>query len=134
VKWQHEHSKHLVDTHLLRVGENSKNTFFPTTEILPTYLYCFAAGDYATIPYKDSTWDGPSLSLHCVPTSLPYLDNISSFIFDVTTKSMKFYEKFFGHDYPFNKYDQIWIRECGFTAMENAGIVTYNEARALPKG
>lgn len=47
---------------------------------------------------------------------------------------MKFYEKYFGHNYPFNKYDQIWIRECGFTAMENAGIVTYNEARALPKG
>lgn len=40
---------------------------------------------------------------------------------------MGFYENFFGFKYPFNKYDQIFCPEFNAGAMENAGLVTFND-------
>ena len=37
------------------------------------------------------------------------------------------YEPLFGHPYPFNKYDQVFVPEHNYGAMENVGCVTYNE-------
>ena len=48
-------------------------------------------------------------------------------MFNVTQAGIKFYSKFFGQEYPFNKYDQIFVPEHNFGAMENVGCVTYNE-------
>ena len=42
---------------------------------------------------------------------------------------MKFYEKFFGYDYAFSKYDQVFAHEYKCGAMENAGIVTFNDVK-----
>ncbi len=39
---------------------------------------------------------------------------------------MAFFEKFFGTRFPFQKYDQIFIREYDAWAMENAGLVTFD--------
>ena len=71
------------------------------------------------------------MSLYCPLSSLDNLNFYKDFIFDVTTNCMDFYEKTFGVDYRFVKYDQIFIRDCGFLAMENAGLVTFNEPRLL---
>jgi len=48
-------------------------------------------------------------------------------MFDVTECGMHFYKDFFGKAYPFNKYDQVFVPEHNFGAMENVGCVTYNE-------
>ena len=40
---------------------------------------------------------------------------------------MWFYFDLFGHGYPFNKYDQVFVPEHNYGAMENVGCVTYNE-------
>jgi aminopeptidase N len=40
---------------------------------------------------------------------------------------MKFFEEFFGYPFPFNKYDQVFAHEYKAGAMENAGIVTFND-------
>lgn len=40
---------------------------------------------------------------------------------------MKFFQSFFGVDYPFSKYDQVFAHEYKCGAMENAGIVTFND-------
>ncbi len=48
-------------------------------------------------------------------------------MFKVTQAGIKFYSVFFGAEYPFNKYDQIFVPEHNFGAMENVGCVTYNE-------
>jgi aminopeptidase N len=40
---------------------------------------------------------------------------------------MVFYKDFFGKPYPFRKYDQIFVPEHNYGAMENVGLVTYNE-------
>jgi len=40
---------------------------------------------------------------------------------------MEWYEQFFGYKFPFNKYDQIFVPEFNWGAMENAGLVTFND-------
>ena len=48
-------------------------------------------------------------------------------MFNVTEAGMSFYKDFFGQPYPFRKYDQVFVPEHNFGAMENVGCVTYNE-------
>jgi aminopeptidase N len=57
------------------------------------------------------------MSLFCIPAAYQKLQDYSKLIFDVTIKCMDLYSKKFGLDYPFNKYDQIFIREFGAFAM-----------------
>jgi len=40
---------------------------------------------------------------------------------------MRFFESFFGYKFPFSKYDQIFVHEYAWGAMENAAIVTFND-------
>jgi aminopeptidase N len=40
---------------------------------------------------------------------------------------MVIYENFFETPYPFSKYDQIFCPEFNAGAMENAGLVTFND-------
>lgn len=40
---------------------------------------------------------------------------------------MKYYEDLFGTPYPFGKYDQVFVPEHIYGAMENVGCVTFNE-------
>lgn len=46
----------------------------------------------------------------------------------ITMKGIDFYESYFKVNYPFNKYDQIFCPEYNVGAMENVGLVTYNES------
>ncbi len=89
------------------MGINTKITSFPDTKPLPSYIFCFAAGKYEEISTNLGT---VPMSLFCAPSALENLKFYKDFIFDVTIKSMDFYEKTFGVDYPFVKYDQIFIR------------------------
>lgn len=40
---------------------------------------------------------------------------------------MKLFEGFFNYPFAFNKYDQIFAHEYKWGAMENAGVVTFND-------
>jgi len=40
---------------------------------------------------------------------------------------MEFYEKFFGFDHPFSKYDYVFCPDYNFGAMENPGCITIND-------
>lgn len=48
-------------------------------------------------------------------------------MFDITESGMVFYQDFFKTKYPFRKYDQMFVAEHAYGAMENVGLVTYNE-------
>lgn len=40
---------------------------------------------------------------------------------------MAFFESFFGYNYAFGKYDQVFCPEFNWGAMENAGIIVFND-------
>jgi aminopeptidase N len=56
---------------------------------------------------------------------LKYVDTDE--FFRVTMAGMDYYKDFFGKEYAFSKYDQVFVPEFNSGAMENVGCVTFNE-------
>jgi len=54
-------------------------------------------------------------------------EHISEKMFDATIRGIKFYSTYFGYNFPYEKYDQIFCPEFKFGAMENVGAVTFSE-------
>jgi len=67
------------------------------------------------------------MSVYGMKTSEQLIESYAPFIFNVAQKTMTFYEIFFGTKYPFSKFDQVFVKDSWFLAMENAGMVTYDE-------
>src|SRR5690625_7181027 len=49
-------------------------------------------------------------------------------VIDVTAAGIAFYERAFDYDFPFRKYDQIFVPEYNLGAMENQGAITFVES------
>ena len=67
------------------------------------------------------------MSVYCRESLFQYLKLDADDIFTITIEGIKFYEKLFGYEFPFSKYDQIFCPEYNGGAMENPGAVTYND-------
>jgi aminopeptidase N len=65
------------------------------------------------------------MGLYCRQSLARYLDDDE--IFAVTAAGFDFFEDAFGQPYAFGKYDQLFVPEFNFGAMENAGCVTFSE-------
>jgi aminopeptidase N len=112
---------HLVDE---VVTKNYNVVPFNTTAKISSYLYAICAGPYYCIKDPNN---------YKVPLRIFMRESLKNFgepdeFFRVTIAGMEWYHKFFGIPYPFTKYDQIFTPEYNFGAMENVGLVTYNEA------
>ena len=65
------------------------------------------AGGFQSIELQEKYKNIP-MRLYCRESLLPYLKKLSSPFFEITIKTMEFYEKFFGYPYPFAKYDHVF--------------------------
>ena len=95
---------------------------FPTTSVMSTYVTAIVAGEYHAIHQSHR---GIPLGLFCRQSLAEYFDPDE--IFEITRQGLDFFERRFGHPYPFDKYDQLYVPEFRPGAMENAGCVTFNE-------
>ena len=99
--------------------------FSPTTR-LPCYVTAIVAGPYHEVVGSLESRKGTiSANVYCRTALAPYLD--ADVILGDTQQGFTFYEDKFGMDYPFEKYDQIFVPEFNAGAMENAGCVTFLE-------
>ncbi len=64
-------------------------------------------------------------NVYCRKGLAQFLD--ADVILDITQQGFDFYEKVFETEYPYPKYDQIFVPEFNAGAMENAGCVTFLE-------
>ena len=55
-------------------------------------------------------------------------------MFGTVQAGLAFYEPAFGVPYPYGKYDQIFVPEYNWGAMENVGAVTFNESTCSAPG
>jgi aminopeptidase N len=65
------------------------------------------------------------LGIYCRKSLAQYLDPDDIFL--ITKQGFAYFEKVFGLEYPFEKYDQIAVVDFNWGAMENAGAVTFLE-------
>ena len=105
-------------------------TFAPTPP-LSGYLVALAAGPYHRVDdvWRSGTAEVP-LGVLCRASAAAHLD--AGAVLDVTRRGLDFYTAAFG-PYPWGKYDTIFVPEYNLGAMENPGLVTFNE-RFLHRG
>ena len=103
--------------------KNYNINIFDITKKISSYLYCICAGPFFCIknPFK-----------YEIPLRIFLRNSLKTkgehkLQFKITIIGMEFYKKYFGISYQFEKYDQIFCPECNFGAMENVGLVTFDE-------
>ncbi|HJE50529.1 MAG TPA: M1 family aminopeptidase [Tessaracoccus flavescens] len=105
-----------------QVADGVVRVDFAPTPTLSTYITCLCAGPYHRV---DSLWGDIDLGLFCRKSLAQYLD--SDELFRLTKAGLDWFTTNFG-DYPWGKYDQIFVPEYNLGAMENPGLVTFTEA------
>jgi aminopeptidase N len=95
---------------------------FETTRRISTYLAALVAGPYHAVHAEHR---GIGTSIYCRESLAQYLD--ADEILTVTRQGLDFFHAEFDYPYPFPKYDQLFVPEFNFGAMENPGCVTFNE-------
>ncbi|GAA0484508.1 aminopeptidase N [Streptomyces stramineus] len=99
---------------------------FEPTPRISTYITALIAGPYHSV-HSVYEKDGRSvpLGIYCRPSLAEFLD--ADAIFEVTRQGFEWFEEKFAYDYPFAKYDQLFVPEFNAGAMENAGAVTIRD-------
>lgn len=97
---------------------------FPGKYRMSSYLYALCAGDYVEHRFDDNDVNIP-MGLYCRKSMNKYL--VPERYFTWTVEGHKFYRSFFDYPYPFSKYDQVFVAEFNFGAMENVGCVIYRD-------
>ena len=100
---------------------------FSPTPRLSTYLFAVAAGQYEVVRTMHTTPRGQviPLGLACRASMAGFL--AAAEVFDVTRRGLDYYTELFGTDYPFSKYDQVFVPEYSVGATENAGCVIFTD-------
>lgn len=118
-----DHEKDFLFASIAAADQKYHMAAFNTTSKISPYLYAICAGPYVCV--KDPNNYKVPLRIF-MRESLKDKGEPEEF-FRITIAGMEWYKNFFGLAYPFNKYDQIFTPEYNFGAMENVGLVTYNE-------
>ncbi|MEV8588519.1 aminopeptidase N [Streptomyces sp. NPDC051180] len=99
---------------------------FEPTPRISSYITALIVGPYHSV-HSSYEKDGQTvpLGIYCRPSLAEFLD--AEHIFDVTRQGFDWFQEKFAYDYPFAKYDQLFVPEFNAGAMENAGAVTIRD-------
>lgn len=105
---------------------NSLTTTFEKTPRMSSYLLAFVIGEL----HKKSahTKSGVEVNVWATPAQD---ENTLDFALDIATRSIDFYDEYFGVKYPLPKSDHVALPDFSSGAMENWGLITYRESCLL---
>jgi aminopeptidase N len=108
-------------------GAETLTWHFPPTPRISTYLTAVVAGQYHLVTGTHTTPGGQviPLGLACRRSLADFLE--ADDILTITRQGFDYYTALFDRDYPFLKYDQVFVPEFSAGAMENVGCVTISE-------
>ena len=109
-------------------GEGTATWDFAPTERMSTYLVALIAGNYQGGTGEVTTRDGRTIPMGVFARASLAEHVDAQNVIDVTRAGIDFYEEAFDQDFPFRKYDQVFVPEYNMGAMENPGAITYVEA------
>jgi len=98
--------------------------FFKETEPLSTYQFAFAAGPFAEFN-DDASPYGTRLFVR--KSKAERAKKELAEVFRLNRDGLKFYEGYFGHKFPFPKYDLVLVPEFAYGGMEHAGATFLRE-------
>ena len=97
---------------------------FAPTKPLSTYFVALIAGPYY---WRRDEHDGIPLTLYCRRSQAEFLDAEAGELFTVTKQCLDRYHEIFQVRYPFGHYQQAFVPEFNFGAMENPGLVVFRD-------
>ena len=109
------------------VGSKKQKWVFEPTPRISSYITALVAGPYHEVRSELVNTAGRTIPLgvFCRQSMAQYLE--ADYMFEKTRQGFEFFETQFGVEYPFAKYDQLFVPEFNAGAMENAGAVTFTE-------
>ncbi|MDN5685061.1 MAG: aminopeptidase N [Brachybacterium sp.] len=107
--------------------EGTATWAFEPTERISTYLVAMIAGNYQGGTGEITTRDGRTIPMGVFARASLAEHVDAQNVIDVTAAGIAFYEDAFDRDFPFPKYDQVFVPEYNMGAMENPGAITYVE-------
>jgi aminopeptidase N len=113
IDWQREEDGNLV-------------TAFKTTPRMSTYLLAWVTGELHRKTAQTSS--GVEVNVWATPAQSP---ESLDFALDIATRSIEFYDEYFGTAYPLPKSDHVALPDFSSGAMENWGLITYREIALL---
>ena len=96
------------------------------TPVIATYITALVAGEYHVVKGQITSKAGVlPASVACRASMAEFLD--ADRILTTTQRGFEVFESAFGVPYAFDSYDQVFVPEFNFGAMENAGCVTFRD-------
>ena len=108
-------------------GDHATWAFEPGP-VMSSYIVALVAGPYASWRDRATSVDGREIPLGLFTRASLAQHADPEVMFETVKAGLAFYEQAFGVPYPFGKYDQIFVPEYNWGAMENVGAVTFNES------
>jgi aminopeptidase N len=102
-------------------------TSFHETPRMSTYLLAFVTGDM----HKKTARTKSGVEVNAWATAVQPVESLD-FALDAATKSIEYFEDYFGVPYPLAKADHVALPDFSSGAMENWGLITYRERVLLP--
>jgi aminopeptidase N len=102
--------------------------FFKETEPLSTYQFAFAAGPFAEFKDESSPYQ---TRLFVRKSKAERARKELAEVFRLNRDGLKFFEGYFGHKFPFPKYDLVLVPEFAYGGMEHAGATFLREDAVL---
>ena len=107
-------------------GEGTARFEHAPTPVISTYITALVAGEYHVVRSQIKSAAGVlPASVACRASVAEFLD--ADRILETTQRGFEVFESAFGVPYAFDSYDQIFVPEFNFGAMENAGCVTFRD-------
>lgn len=101
-------------------------TSFQTTPVMSSYLLAFVVGEMQ----KKTTKTKRGVEVNAWSTPAQPIESLD-FALDIASRTIDFYEEYFGIEYPLPKCDNVALPDFSSGAMENWGLVTYRETAML---
>ncbi len=99
---------------------------FAPTPVVPSYITAVVAGEYHVVSGEIASVAGTiPATVACRQSMAEHLD--ADRILATTQRGFEVFEEAFDHGFVFDSYDQIFVPEFNFGAMENAGCVTFRD-------
>lgn len=111
-------------------SQNSENdklvTSFERTPVMSSYLLAWVYGELHS--KSAVTASGVEVNIWATPAQRP---ESLDFALDIATRTIDFFDEYFGIKYPLPKCDHVALPDFSSGAMENWGLITYREVALL---
>ncbi len=112
----------VTESQSLKTTNYKLQTTFQPTPRMSTYLLAFVTGDL----HKKSAKTKSGVDVNVWATTAQPAASLD-FALDAATRSIEYFEDYFGVPYPLSKADHVALPDFSSGAMENWGLVTYRE-------